>query len=173
MRKPRRQPKRTRSYSWVSHVSERIEIEVSIQAHCEASVSFRLILVGVYVIRPYNIHLNPVPEERLNVERTFSYQSGGKSCFSEPFWTWLTSVAVEFLLKHDFRMEAPFLEGVQYFSRAEEATARLLAAQRQDKGSIGEMQIRSDDIATMELMKRVREQVIAWKNRTTVRPTHE
>ncbi|KAL8906037.1 MAG: hypothetical protein Q9207_002267 [Kuettlingeria erythrocarpa] len=109
---------------------------------------------GVYVIRPYNIFLNPVPEEIKDVERIFSYQSG----------------AVEFLMKHDFRMEAPFLEGVQYFSRAEEATARLLATQRQNKTSIGDMQIKPDDVAAIELIERLREEVVAWKNRTTPMP---
>ncbi len=27
---------------------------------------------------PFNFFVNPVPEERLNIERIFSYQSGGK-----------------------------------------------------------------------------------------------
>ncbi|KAI9877124.1 MAG: hypothetical protein M1830_004719, partial [Pleopsidium flavum] len=31
---------------------------------------------GLYVMRPYNFYLNPVMEERLDVERVFSYQSG-------------------------------------------------------------------------------------------------
>lgn len=34
--------------------------------------------LGVYVVRPYNFFLNPVPDEKLNVERIISYQSGGK-----------------------------------------------------------------------------------------------
>ena len=38
--------------------------------------------VGVYVTRPYNFYLNPVFEEKgLDVERIFSYQSGGRCMF--------------------------------------------------------------------------------------------
>ena len=35
-------------------------------------------LIGVYILRPYNFYLNPVVEEKLDVERIFSYQSGGE-----------------------------------------------------------------------------------------------
>ncbi len=123
------------------------------------------------MIRPYNIFLNPVPEEIKDVERIFAYQSGGRFSTVKFLSATLIYIAVEFLMKHDFRMEAPFLEGVQYFSRAEEATARLLATQRQNKTSIGDMQIKPDDVAAIELVERLREEVVAWKNRMTVRPT--
>ncbi|KAL8941848.1 MAG: hypothetical protein Q9211_001656 [Gyalolechia sp. 1 TL-2023] len=109
---------------------------------------------GVYVVRPYNFFLNPVPDERLNVERVFSYHSG----------------AVDFLLKRNFRMEAPFLDGVHYFSRAEEATARRLATQRQDRASIADIQPRPDDAESLELLKRLQEEVLAWKSRAAPRP---
>ncbi|KAL8832616.1 MAG: hypothetical protein Q9170_004816 [Blastenia crenularia] len=109
---------------------------------------------GVYVVRPYNFFLNPVPDERLNVERIFSYQSG----------------AVDFLLRHNFRMEAPFLEGVNYFSRAEEAAARRSAVQRQDRASVADIQPRDDDIESLKLLQRLQGEVIAWKNRSTPQP---
>lgn len=32
---------------------------------------------GIYTLRPYNLYLNPVLEDRLGVQRIFSYQSGG------------------------------------------------------------------------------------------------
>lgn len=35
--------------------------------------------VGGYVLRPYNFHLNPVMEERLDIERIWSYQGSGLS----------------------------------------------------------------------------------------------
>ena len=38
--------------------------------------------LGVYVARPYNFYLNPLPDKKLNVERDFSYQSGGKTSHS-------------------------------------------------------------------------------------------
>ncbi|KAL9015273.1 MAG: hypothetical protein Q9173_000071 [Seirophora scorigena] len=111
-------------------------------------------LLGVYVVRPYNFFLNPVPDEKMNVERIFSYQSG----------------AVNFLLNHGFRMEAPFSEGVPYLSRTEEFIARYRAAQRQDKGNVGNMQIQATDTGNLELLQRLRQEVVAWKNRTTPMP---
>lgn len=32
---------------------------------------------GNYTVKPYNFFLDPVPNEKLNVERIFAYQSGG------------------------------------------------------------------------------------------------
>ena len=34
-------------------------------------------MLGVYVARPYNFFINPVADGRLDVERIFSFQSGG------------------------------------------------------------------------------------------------
>ena len=30
------------------------------------------------MVRPYNFYLNPIPEVRLDIERIFSFQSGGE-----------------------------------------------------------------------------------------------
>lgn len=79
---------------------------------------------------------------------------------------------MDFLLKRNFRMEAPYLEGLHYFSRAEEATARQVAAQRQDRASIADMQPRSDDTESMGLLKRLEEEVVAWKNRAEPKPDY-
>lgn len=73
------------------------------------------------------------------------------------------------MLKRNFRMEAPYLEGVHYFSRVEEAIARQIAAQRQDRASIADIQPRTDDAESIELLRRLEEEVVAWKNRTHVR----
>ncbi|KAL8704638.1 MAG: hypothetical protein Q9201_002224 [Fulgogasparrea decipioides] len=107
---------------------------------------------GVYVVRPYNFFLDPVPDERLHIERIISYQSG----------------AVDFLLKNNFRMEGPFVEGVPYLSRREEATARHLAAQRQDKTGMTDIKVR--DAEAGQFMQRVQEEVYAWKNRLLPMP---
>ncbi|KAI4205563.1 MAG: hypothetical protein LQ350_000342 [Teloschistes chrysophthalmus] len=106
---------------------------------------------GVYVVRPYNLFLNPVPDERTNIERTISFQSG----------------AVDFLLKHNFRMDGPFLEGVPYFSRAEEATARRLDAEQKKTQS---MDIRIRDAEADIFMRRVRQEVTTWKHRLLPMP---
>lgn len=34
-------------------------------------------MIGVYTLRPYNLFLNPVADGRLDVDRIFSFQSGG------------------------------------------------------------------------------------------------
>ncbi|KAL8935957.1 MAG: hypothetical protein Q9216_005173 [Gyalolechia sp. 2 TL-2023] len=127
---------------------------------------------GVYVVRPYNFFLNPVPDEKLNVERDFSYHSGGGPDVDMCSQVELTMIAVDFLLKRNFRMEAPFLEGVHYFSRAEETTARRLATQRQDRASIADIQPRPDDVESLELLKRLQQEVIAWKSRTAPMPDY-
>ena len=108
----------------------------------------------MYTISPFNFFLNPVPDERLNVERVFSYQSG----------------AVQFLLQHKFRMEAPFLEGVPYFSRDEEAAARAIAIARQDKTSVPDLTIKKDDTEALEFVRRVRQEIAVWKSRTGPQP---
>ncbi|PGH02485.1 hypothetical protein GX51_04653 [Blastomyces parvus] len=73
----------------------------------EAADTYQVLQIGTYVLRPYNLHLNPVLDEKLGVERRWSYQSR----------------AIEFLIKNGFRMEAPFAEGLPYLSRLEEKMA--------------------------------------------------
>ena len=77
-------------------------------------------------------------------------------------------IAVEFLLSHRFRMEAPFLEGVPYLSREEEALARQLALARLDKARVADIRIQSEDHESLAFVQRVREEVNEWKSRTTV-----
>ena len=103
------------------------------------------------------------------MERDFTYQSGGmvsQKCIREQR---LTSLAVEFLLGHNFRMEAPFLEGVPYFSREEEATARSLAYARRDRINVADIFIDQDDVESLEFLRRVRQEIMAWRSRKTVR----
>lgn len=123
--------------------------------------------LGVYVARPYNFYLNPVPDKKLNVERDFSYQSGGKTSKSSRDCP-LTLPAVDFLLGHGFRMEAPFLEGVPYFSRKEEAESRATEAAKRDRNSFSDIFIRDGDTESLQFIQRVRQEVTAWRNRSTV-----
>ena len=37
----------------------------------------KLVSLGVYVTRPYNFFVNPIPDARLDIERIFAFQSGG------------------------------------------------------------------------------------------------
>ena len=90
-----------------------------------------------------------------------------RSAYSSLLWFGqITISAVEFLLAHKFRMEAPFLQGVNYLSREEEALARRIELSKRDKEDI---QIRSSDVDSLEFVKRVRHEIETWKSRTTVR----
>lgn len=66
-------------------------------------------------------------------------------------------------------MEAPFLEGVSYYSRQEEAESRRIALERQDKAAVADIQIRSDDTEALDFLQRVRTEIDTWKHRPTVR----
>ena len=67
-------------------------------------------------------------------------------------------------------MDAPFLEGVPYFSRGEEAASRAAEAAKRDRNSFADIFIRDGDIESLEFIRRVRQEVTAWCNRSTVSP---
>ncbi|MCJ1436352.1 hypothetical protein MMC27_005731 [Xylographa pallens] len=104
---------------------------------------------GTYTARPYNFYLNPIFEVKLDIERIFSFQSG----------------AVEFLLSHGFNMQAPFTLGVPYLSREEEITAMNMELARQDKAAIADIHLRSDELESIQFVRKVREDIEKWKNR--------
>ncbi|MCJ1283647.1 hypothetical protein MMC26_002978 [Xylographa opegraphella] len=104
---------------------------------------------GTYTARPYNFYLNPILEVKLDIERIFSFQSG----------------AVEFLLSHGFNMQAPFTLGVPYLSREEEITAMDMELARQDKAAIADIHLSSDEVESIQFVRKVREDIIKWKNR--------
>jgi poly(A)-specific ribonuclease len=65
-------------------------------------------------------------------------------------------------------MEAPYLEGVPYLSREEEASARRILLARQDKNAIADIQINADDLDSLEFVRRVRHDIELWWNRDEV-----
>ena len=65
-------------------------------------------------------------------------------------------------------MEAPFFEGVPYFSRAEEAASRAAEAAKRDKNSFADIFIRDGDTESLKFIQRVRQEVTAWRNRSKV-----
>lgn len=70
--------------------------------------------------------------------------------------------AVNFLLAHKFRMEAPFMEGVSYLSREEENTARRIVLQKSEKHAVIDIQLRADDEESLKFLQRVRDEVDTW-----------
>lgn len=65
-------------------------------------------------------------------------------------------------------MDAPFLQGVPYYSREEELAARKAASARQNKTSVPDIDITKDDTESLKFIQRVRSEIDTWKNSTEV-----
>jgi poly(A)-specific ribonuclease len=104
-----------------------------------------------YILRPYNINLSPLLDERLEFEREISLQSG----------------AISFLLGCGFDMAKPFTHGVQYLSREEAAKAQQATWDRLDNNNPpADMQLKEGDVDSLDFMRRVREAITKWKQST-------
>ncbi|KAG9953643.1 CAF1-domain-containing protein, partial [Aureobasidium melanogenum] len=104
------------------------------------------VLQGSYVCKPFNFNLSPILEERLDIDRTFSFHSG----------------AAEFLLGVGFKFDLPFTSGVPYLSRDEAQLAEERAAARNDKSSFTDIEIKPEDVQALEFLRRVRSEVDDW-----------
>lgn len=100
-----------------------------------------------YLMRAYNFNLSPLINEGLDIERNFTYSTG----------------AVDFLLQHNYRMEAPFSSGIPYLTRDETRIAKERATLRWDKDAIPDIRISADDVQALSFMARVRSEIDAWK----------
>lgn len=101
-----------------------------------------------YVLRPYNINISPLLDEKVGFEREISMQSG----------------AITFLLGCGFDMAKPFTNGVQYLSRQEAAQLKQATQDRLDnKNPIADLQLKEDDVESLNFMRRVREAITEWK----------
>ncbi|GAB7340100.1 hypothetical protein MBLNU457_6588t1 [Dothideomycetes sp. NU457] len=133
----------------------------------EAAQQFQILQIGLtcvkenhengsYELKPFNINLSPVVEERLEIERVFAFHSG----------------AVEFLNSVGFNFQTPFQWGVPYLSRDESQLARKKFLERLDrsKDAIADMVIKPEDKEALELMRKVREEVKRWKGKTNAGP---
>lgn len=65
-------------------------------------------------------------------------------------------------------MEAPFLEGVPYLSREEEASARRMSLARQNRQGFADIKLKADDLDSIEFVQRVRHDIELWRNREEV-----
>jgi poly(A)-specific ribonuclease len=109
-------------------------------------------IVDKYVLRPYNINISPLLDERLDFEREISMQSG----------------ALTFLLGCGFDLAKPFTHGVQYLSREEAAFAKQATWDRLDKKNPPEdMQLKEGDVESLDFMRRVREAITKWTTTTS------
>lgn len=122
-----------------------------------AAEQFQILQVGLtcveedlmnakYTTRSFNFNLSPLISEGLDIERTFSYSSG----------------AVDFLLRHGYRMDAPFTTGIPYLTKIETEEAKQRAMLKWDKKAIPDINIRVDDTEAMEFMQRIRAEIKLW-----------
>lgn len=65
-------------------------------------------------------------------------------------------------------MEAPYLEGVPYFSRREEAESRAAEVAKWDRNRFADIFIRDGDTESLRFIQRVRQEITVWRGRTTV-----
>ena len=72
-------------------------------------------------------------------------------------------------MDHKFRMEAPFLEGVPYFSREEEAVSRQ---RREEKSIYTDIDIDPDDLESVRFAKAITKEIDDWKARRGVSRLH-
>ncbi|PGH15448.1 hypothetical protein AJ79_02425 [Helicocarpus griseus UAMH5409] len=106
---------------------------------------------GTYVLRPYNLHLNPVLDPKLGIERRWSYQSS----------------AIDFLIKSGFRMEAPFADGLPYLSRLEETKAMAKLAEREhNMATIADIKLEEMDEESLAFLNEVRGLIESWIGQT-------
>ncbi|CAI6337072.1 unnamed protein product [Periconia digitata] len=115
-------------------------------------------LLGKYVVRPYNVTLSPLLKERLDIEREIHIQSG----------------AASFLLENGFDLGAPFAKGVQYLSREEAEWAKQAAFDRHDgKTVIEDVQLKPEEVDSIDFVRRAREAITNWvKNPGQIRILH-
>ncbi|KAJ4983556.1 hypothetical protein SVAN01_10929 [Stagonosporopsis vannaccii] len=109
-------------------------------------------IANKYVLRPYNINLSPLLDERLDFEREIRFQTG----------------ACTFLLGCGFDLGASFASGVQYLSREEAERAKRLAYDRIDKkNNIEDLQLRDTDKDSLDFLRRCREAITVWQKTTS------
>jgi len=109
-------------------------------------------IVDKYVLRPYNITISPLLDERLDFEREVRFQTG----------------ACTFLLNNGFDLGAPFAKGVQYLSREEAERAKQTAWDRlENKNPIPDLQLKKEDVDSLDFLRRIREAIKTWKASTS------
>lgn len=101
---------------------------------------------GKYTLKPYNFDLCPIVNERVDIEREFSFSSG----------------AAEFLLRVGFDMNKPFAHGVPYLSRAESKVAREKYMVRQDKSAMADINLKPTEVESLAFLERVRGEINTW-----------
>ncbi|OJJ47017.1 hypothetical protein ASPZODRAFT_159015 [Penicilliopsis zonata CBS 506.65] len=102
-----------------------------------------------YTLKPFNFYLNPVINQRLEVDRDFTFQSG----------------AIQFLVQNRFRLDALVSEGISYLSRREEALAFTRAEDRRDRvgrNANTAINVKQTDYESLQFLSMVRRHIDDW-----------
>lgn len=99
-----------------------------------------------YILKPYNMNINPMLEERLDVERDFTFSSS----------------ALDFLFRNGFDLQEIFNSGVPYLSPEESKTAKEAAYKRFQR-NIGDIELEEDNEEAHKLLDEVRQQITLFK----------
>ena len=113
---------------------------------------------GSFVLKSYNFFLSPIPQERLWVDREYTFHSA----------------AVKFLRQHHFNMDASLVSGVPYLSREEETLSRREWEKfKKSKDFSVDTVLRNDDQPSVAFMQQVRDDINAWiDDKTPNRPDY-
>ncbi|KAF2100482.1 CAF1-domain-containing protein [Rhizodiscina lignyota] len=142
----------------LAHATGRQTVQERYRDIKEAAERYQILQIGLtfaihdqeeetYLLKPYNFNLNPLLDEKLDIERIFSFQSG----------------AIEFLLRNDFKLEKPFREGVPYLSHEEAKLAKETAYNRLGRKNIEDIHLDTDDVESLALLDSIRKRIEEWK----------
>ncbi|KAJ5159591.1 uncharacterized protein N7482_006595 [Penicillium canariense] len=108
-----------------------------------------------YVLRPYNVDLNPILDRNLDVNRDCTFMG----------WS------MEFLIGNKFDVSAIFRQGVRYLSREEEIEARDQAARRwAPRDPLEDAQLSNEE--TVGFLQAVRREIDNWIARGATRSAY-
>ncbi|KAI9930470.1 hypothetical protein MW887_011224 [Aspergillus wentii] len=109
---------------------------------------------ATYTLKPYNLYLSPIIDQKLEVERDGTFQSG----------------AVEFLLANKFSMDSYYRNGVSYLSREEEDLAIAKAKERHDRTVVcSTLDVKETEHESIKFLKATRRLVDDWLARDKTR----
>ncbi|KAH8705276.1 putative CAF1 family ribonuclease [Talaromyces proteolyticus] len=122
---------------------------------------------GVYTLKPYNIHLSPLIDPILGIDRIFSVSSSGiyASSTQNVFSLILSIKAIQFLLKTGFKMDSPFTLGVPYLTKNEEDQAVQEACKHSSNSrteSIAQMELPKEDVEALTFLANIRKEIDNW-----------
>lgn len=100
---------------------------------------------GKYILRTYNITLNPMISSDLEIVRRYMSESA----------------AIDFLIRNNFDLNSSYTTGVRYLSPQEERLAKLKFKERLIR-TYDDIEILDDDLETIAFLAFVRGEIKSW-----------